>query len=132
MKLCTLTEVFTPTLGYVTMKNYKSHGLKRTTTHWAKHIGQGKVLLGTWKGTHWDSIGNNNKNSLKKFRIFFCHVWQYACQFDHCFALDFSNFILWILPNLAKYSYGWLALEQHHKFISEKLNTKENCLGVED
>jgi hypothetical protein len=41
LKLCTLTQVFTPKLGYVTMKNYKvpilAYGLKRTT-HWAKHI----------------------------------------------------------------------------------------------
>jgi hypothetical protein len=30
---------------------------------------------------------------------------------------DLSTFMLWISPNLAKYSYGWSSLEQHHKYF---------------
>jgi hypothetical protein len=29
--------------------------------------------------------------------------------------LRFSTFIFWISPNLAKYIYGWLPIEQYHK-----------------
>jgi hypothetical protein len=34
---------------------------------------------------------------------------------------NFSFFIFSISPNLAKYSYGWLASEQHHKFSEKKI-----------
>jgi hypothetical protein len=34
---------------------------------------------------------------------------------------NFSTFIFSISPNLAKYSYGWLASEQHHKFSEKKI-----------
>jgi len=30
-------------------------------------------------------------------------------------VLKISTFIFWILPNLTKYIYGWLSIEQHHK-----------------
>jgi hypothetical protein len=30
-------------------------------------------------------------------------------------CLRFSNFIFWTLSNLAKYTYGWSPIEQHHK-----------------
>jgi hypothetical protein len=29
-------------------------------------------------------------------------------------------YIFWILPNLAKYNYGWSSLEQYHKFLIKK------------
>lgn len=35
----------------------------------------------------------------------------------------FSTCIFWILPYLAKYNYGWLSLEQHHK-IEWKIKNK--------
>jgi hypothetical protein len=75
LKLCRLTQVFTPTLGYVTMKNYKAilaHGLKRTT-HWAKPIyDKVRGAIGNMQGntlrtlgTGQNSIGNNPKKILK-------------------------------------------------------------------
>jgi hypothetical protein len=33
-----------------------------------------------------------------------------------------NSFIFWILPNLVKYTYGWLPIEQHHKI--EKIKIK--------
>jgi hypothetical protein len=36
-------------------------------------------------------------------------------------GLRLSTFIFWIFPNLVKYTYRWLPLEQHHK-IGKKTN----------
>ncbi len=41
-----------------------------------------------------------------------------ACNMKGC--LIFSTFILWIVPNLVKYTYGWLSLEQYPK-IGKKI-----------
>ncbi len=35
-------------------------------------------------------------------------------------CLRFSNFILWVVPNLAKYAYGWSSLEQYWKIEKNK------------
>jgi hypothetical protein len=35
-------------------------------------------------------------------------------------GLRFSTFIFWISPKLAKHTYGWLPLEQHHKIEKKK------------
>ncbi len=49
--------------------------------------------------------------SIKKFTKIFHHCLHHGTRG----AWDFSTFIFWISPNLAKYSYGWSPLEQHHK-----------------
>jgi hypothetical protein len=43
-------------------------------------------------------------------------------------CLRFSAFVFWILPNLAKYTYGWSPLEQHHKIL--KKNTSAAASGA--
>jgi hypothetical protein len=37
-------------------------------------------------------------------------------------CLRFSTFIFWMLPNLAKDTYGWSSLEQHYKIEKIKNN----------
>ncbi len=50
-----------------------------------------------------------------------CKIWNFTKNHHNCLQHEsvlkifFLKFIVWILPNLAKYSYGWSALEQHHK-----------------
>ncbi len=42
-------------------------------------------------------------------------------------SLRISTFILWILPKLAKHTYGWLPLEQHHPNFFLKI---KNCFYI--
>ncbi len=41
-----------------------------------------------------------------------------ACNMKGC--LRFCNFILWTVPNLVKYTYGWSSLEQYGKIGKKK------------
>jgi hypothetical protein len=47
-------------------------------------------------------------------------------------CLRFYTFIFWISPNLAKYTYGWLSLEQQHKIGGKKKKTKPNHWELKD
>jgi hypothetical protein len=43
----------------------------------------------------------------------------------------FSTFLFWIFLNSAKYTYGWLPLEKHHKCFIKKLKKKKKPIGRE-
>jgi len=87
------------------------------------------------------------KPFVKHSLLFF--FWKTNCQKNETFAfkissiayntkgcLRFFSFIFWISPNLAKYTYGWLSLEQHHKIGKNKNkkipNTKPNPWELKD
>lgn len=48
-----------------------------------------------------------------------------AYNMKGCLRFFFLKFIFWILSNMAKYIYGWLSLEQHHKM--EKKRNQLSC-----
>jgi hypothetical protein len=50
------------------------------------------------------------KPSKRTYKFFFPKIATTAYNMKGCL-------MFWILSDLAKYSYGWLALEQHHKIV---------------
>jgi hypothetical protein len=57
--------------------------------------------------------------------IFFCHK-SPRITYNMTECIRFFIFILWVSPNLAKCTYGWLLLEQHHKITGKKLWLRMN------
>jgi len=56
---------------------------------------------------------------------FFCHK-SPRITYNMIECIRFFIFILWVSPNLAKCTYGWLPLEQHHKITGKKLWLRMN------
>jgi len=75
------------------------------------------------------------RNILSKF-LFLQEIRQKSAQLLTTWkgAQDFSTFHVSISPNLAKYSYGWLPLEQHHeigKILKKHWSKRAFSLGGE-
>jgi hypothetical protein len=46
-------------------------------------------------------------------------------------CLRFFAYIFWILPNLAKYNYGWSSVEQYHKFVKKTHSLASGIIKIE-
>jgi hypothetical protein len=76
----------------------------------------GQIFTILWK-LFWEKFGHklffNSKKEYFKIK-------NTTIVYSMKRRLRFCTFKIWILPNLVKYSYKWLPLEQHHKIKKEK------------
>jgi hypothetical protein len=96
----TLTE------GFKIWKNLAQTGTRRIIT-WILKCQTGSEVLS--KVSKYEFFKYKNSQKLPQLPA----IWKHA--------KDFLTFIIWISSNLAKYTYGPLPLEQHHKIEKQTL-----------